>query len=141
MAAKKMGFEGLIYQGVPGSTAASLIENSRDITESFDIGEGDTTVRGAGTSPPIETSRVTSRKFGIEWQMTEKSDDTILIALKAAAIAGTPVAIRTKAFSTGTGYDGDMNIKFKKGKPLKGEQTLDFSGTPNDDYRTPQLDV
>lgn len=141
MATKKMGFEGLIYYGVPGSTAASLIENSRDITESFDIGEGDTTVRGAGTSPPIETSRVTSRKFGIEWQMTEKSDDTILTALKAAAIAGTPVAIRTKSFSSGTGYDGDMNIKFKKGKPLKGEQTLDFSATPNDDYRTPQLDV
>lgn len=141
MAVKKMGFEGLIYYGVAGATGATLIENSRDITESFDTGEGDTTVRGAGSSPPIETSRVVSRKFGIEWQMTEKSDDATLTALKAAAIAGTPVAIRTKSYSAGTGFDGDMNIKFKKGKPLKGEQTLDFSGTPNDDNRTPQLDV
>lgn len=141
MAVKKMGFEGKIYYGVVGSTGSTEITNSRDITESFDTGDGDTTVRGAGTSPPIETSRVVSRKYGIEWQMTYKSDDTTLLALIAAAVAGNPVAIRTKAFTSGLGYDGDMNIKYKHGKPLKGEQTLDFSGTPNDDSRDPQLNV
>ena len=34
-----------------------------------------------------------------------------------------------------------MNVKWKHGKPLNGEQTLDFSGTPNDDARDPLLDV
>jgi hypothetical protein len=141
MAVKKMGFEGLIYYGVQGAEGTTLINNSRDITESFDIGEGDTTERGAGTSPPIETSRVTSRKYGIEWQMLNKTSDTTLAALIAAAVAGTPVAIRTKSHATGKGYDGDMNVKFKKGIPLKGEQTLDFTGTPNDDNRAPLLEV
>lgn len=141
MAVKKMGFEGLLLYGVAGATGATPMENSRDIKEAFDVGEGETTVRGAGTSPPIETSRVLSRKYAIEWQMTYKSDDTTLLALMAAAVAGTPVAIRSKAFTTGKGFDGDMNIKFSHGKPLKGEQTLDFSGTPNDDLRAPQLDV
>src|SRR5687767_4149335 len=141
MPVKKMGFEGEIFYGPAGTTGPTKITNSRDITETFDTGEGETTVRGVGTSPPIETSRVTSRKYGIEWQMVYKSDDTTLLALIAAAVAGNPVAIRTKSFATGKGYDGDMNVKYKHGKPLKGEQTLDFSGTPNDDSRDPQLDV
>ena len=141
MPAKKMGFEGLIYYGVAGSTAGVQITNSRDITETFDHGTGNTTVRGDSSAPPIETERVTSRKYGLDWQMTYKSDDTTLLALIAAAAAGNPVAIRTKSFATGKGYDGDMNVKWKHGKPLNGEQTLYFSGTPNDDNRAPQLDV
>lgn len=141
MAVKKMGFEGEIYYGVTGVTAPTLIQNSRDITESFDVGEGDTTIRGAGSSPPIETSAVVSRKYGLEWQMVYKSDDPTLLALIAAAVAGTPVAIRTKAAASLLGFDGDMNIKWKWGKPLKGEQTLDFSGTPNDATRAPLLNV
>lgn len=141
MATKKMGFEGKIYYGPAGTQAPTEIGNSRDITESFDIGEGPTTVRGTSGNPPIETSRVVSRKYGIDWQMTYKSDDATLLALMAAAAAGNPVAIRTKSFATGKGYDGDMNVKWKHGKPLNGEQTLDFSGTPNDDARDPLLDV
>jgi Tfp pilus assembly major pilin PilA len=141
MAVKKQGFEGLIYYGTAGSTAATQITNSRDISETIDIEEGDTTVRGAGSSPPIKTSRVTGITYGLDWQMVEKSDDTTLTALKAAAVAGTPIAIRTKSYASGTGYDGDMVIKFKKGTPLKGEQTYDFTGVPNDDNRTPQLNA
>ena len=141
MATKKMGFEGLLYYGVAGSTGGSQINNCRDITETFDIGEGDTTVKGDSSAPPIETTRVTSRKYSIDWQMVYKSDDTVFLALMAAAVAGTPVAIRSRAYSSGLGYDGDMNLKWKHGKPLKGEQTIDFTGTPNDDARTPQLNV
>ena len=141
MVAKKMGFEGLLYYGAAGSTGSSQIENVRDITETFDIGEGDTTVKGDGGAPPIETSRVVSRKYSIDWQMLYKSNDTIFLALMAAAVAGTPVAIRSEAYASGLGFDGDMNIKWKHGKPLKGEQTIDFTGTPNDDARTPELNV
>lgn len=141
MPVRKMGFEGLLYYGVAGATGATLITNSRDITESFDTGEGSTTERGAGTDPPIECGRVTSRKYSIDWQMQYKSDDTTLLALMAAAAAGTPVALRSKSFATGKGYDGDVNVKWKHGKPLNGEQTLDFTATPNNDTRSPLLDV
>lgn len=141
MAIKKMGFHGEIYQGTKGSTATNRITNRRDVTETFDIGEGDTTEAGDGTNPPIETSSVTSRKYGIEWNMLNKPSDTNLTALMAAAMLGTPVAIRTKSYSSGLGFDGDMIIKVKRGMPLKGEQTLDFSGSPNDDDRAPLLNV
>jgi len=136
-----MGYEGWIYYGTAGSTAATLITNSRDIQENFEIEEGDTTMRGAGTSPPINTSRVTARGYSIEWTMTMKSDDTTLTALKAAAIAGTPVAIHTVAYSGSIGYDGDVILSFTHGKPLKGEQTLVFTAKPNDDLRDPQLNA
>jgi len=141
MAVKKQGFEGLIYYGVAGSTAATQITNSRDISENIDIEEGDTTVRGDGSAPPIHTSRVTGRMVGIDWQMLNKSDDATLTALRAAAATGIPVAIRTKSYASGLGYDGDMILKVKLGAPLKGEQTYDFSGMPNDDNRDPLVNV
>jgi hypothetical protein len=141
MAVKKQGFEGELYYGVAGSTAATKITNSRDITETTDKEEGETTVRGTGSSPPIRTARVTGITYALDFQMVEKSDDTTLTALKAAAAAGTPIAIRTKSWASGTGYDGDMIINCKRGMPLKGEQVYDFSCTPNDDLRAPQLNV
>jgi len=62
-------------------------------------------------------------------------------ALLAAAVAGTPVAIRMKDRNAGKGYDGDCIVKYDHGVPLKGEQTVDFTFTPNRDLRTPQLYV
>ena len=141
MPTKKMGFEGLLYYGPAGTIASQAVTLSRDITETFDIEEGPTTVKGAGSVAPLETTRVTGRKYSVEFQTIYKSDDTIVLAMLAAAVAGTPVAIRTKAHTTGLGYDGDMNLKWKWGKPLKGEQTVDFTGTPNDDERAPLLNV
>lgn len=137
----KMGFEGEIYYGAAGSTAASKLTNSRDITYNVDPEKGETTVRGAGSTPPINTERVTALGVSIEWQMLNKTTDSDLAALVTAAVAGTPVAIRTKSHSTGKGFDGDVNLTVRRGKPYKGEQTLDFTATPNDEQRTPQLDV
>jgi len=141
MSVYKQGFEGRLLYGAAGSTAGTLITNSRDITETFDTGEGETTIRGSGSSPPIESFHVTSRKYSLEWQMTMKSDDSTLTALIAAAVAGTPVALHGESYSSGLGPDGDFNIKFKHGKPLKGEQTLDFSATVNNGTRELSLNV
>jgi hypothetical protein len=43
--------------------------------------------------------------------------------------------------TAGKGYDGDCNVKYEHGAPLKGEQTIDFTFTPNRDQRTPSLYV
>jgi hypothetical protein len=139
MPVKKMGFEGEIFYGTAGSTGATKITNSQDITITYDIEEGPTTVRGSGSSPPINTSRVTALSFSVEWTMLLKSDDTTLENLRVAAAAGNPVAIRLKDYSSGKGYDGDCILNVNHGVPLKGEQTVRFTGKPNDDNRTPQL--
>lgn len=139
MAVKKMGFEGLLYYGAAGSTATTQVTNCQDITISYDIEEGATTVRGSGSSVPINTSRVTALTLSMEWTMLVKSDDSTLEALRVAAAAGTPVAIRGKDYSSGKGPDLDVILTMQHGMPLKGEQTVRFTAKPNDDSRTPNL--
>lgn len=139
MAVKKMGFEGLLYYGAAGSTASTQITNCQDITISYDIEEGATTVRGSGSSVPINTSRVTALSLSMEWTMLVKSDDTTLEALRVASAAGNPVAIRGKDYSSGKGPDLDVILTMQHGMPLKGEQTVRFTAKPNDDNRTPVL--
>jgi hypothetical protein len=141
MAVKKMGFEGKLYYGSAGSTATNELTNTRDINYNLDTEKGDTTTRGAGTSPPKKTERVTALGITIEFTMLNKTDDTYLEALKVAAYAGTPVALRTKDYSSGKGFDGDCILDVQHGKPLNGEQTLQFTATPNDDSRDPSLYV
>lgn len=135
MAVKKMGFEGPIYYGVAGAQASSAIENSRDITYSLDTETGSTKVRGDGSSPPINTERVTGRVVSIDFQTIYKSDDSVVEAMLVASFAGTPVALRTKSYSSGKGYDGDVILKHKWNEPISGEQTIDWTATPNDDAR------
>lgn len=141
MAQKKMGFEGKIFYGAAGSTASTEITNSRDITYNMDPEKGDTTERGDGSAPPIVTERVTARVVSIEWTMLNKTSDTTLEALRVAAYAGLPVAIRTKDYASGKGFDGDVTISVSHGKPYRGEQTYQFTASPCDDDRAPQLYV
>jgi hypothetical protein len=67
--------------------------------------------------------------------------DTQVGTLMSAAAACTPVALRLIDHIGGAGFDGDCNVKMEEGIPLKGEQTLDFTFTPNRKYRPPQLYV
>lgn len=142
MSTTKMGFEGQIYYGATGSTAATQLLNVKDITYELDHDDGDTTVRGDGTSVPISTGDPVLRKVSITWNMINDTTDTALEALRTAAAAGTGVAIRTKDNAAGKGFDGDVSIKVSNGQPLNGEQTFDFTATPSRGYgRVPNLYV
>ena len=137
--ATNMGYSGILYYGSSGSTASTQVTNCVDLDYSIDVERGDTTVRGDGSVPPIMTSRVTARKVTITWKMLDKTTDTTLTALRAAAATGAAVALRTKNYSSGTGFDGDCTISCKNGMPLKGEATFEFSAEPTDESRTPLL--
>lgn len=137
----RMGFEGLAYQGTKGSTAATLISNRVDISCDTDPQMAPTTVAGAGASPPIESEGVTAIKFSCTIKMKNVASDTSLSALRTCAAAGTAIALRLKDYSAGKGYDGDCNVKESFGGNLNGEQTFDFTLTPNNDLRAPQLYV
>lgn len=140
-----MGFTGKILWGTAGTTAATEITNSRDITYNLETEDGDTTTRGAGTAPPIGTAKPTRRNVTITWTMLNKTTDTSLTALRTAAAAATPVAIRTldrPSADGGKGFDGDCYLKVNHGKPLGDVQTFEFTATPTDDEgRAPQLYV
>jgi hypothetical protein len=137
----KMGFEGLIYRGTAGVTAATLLENVADITLDLDMDDGDTTVRGDSTAVPIETASPTVLKWSCKFTMLNNNSDANVEALKVAANAGTPIALRLKDYAAGKGYDGDVTLKYSHGKPLKGQQTVEFTAKPSRAQRVPQLYV
>jgi len=142
MPTTKMGFEGRIYVGGTGSTAATLLENVKDIAYNLDIEKGDTTVRGDSTTVPIKTEDPTLRTVSIEWTMINDTTDANYEALRVAAAAGSAKAIRTKDHATGKGFDGDCSLSMQNGMPLAGEQTTQFTATPSRGYgRPPQLYV
>ncbi len=136
-----MGYEGQIFYGTTGSTAATQILNATDLAYNLDLEKGSTVVRGDGSAVPITTENPTVRTVTCEWTMINDTTDTTLAALIAAARACTSVAIRTKDYSSGTGFDGDCYLTAQHNMPLKGEQTYTFNATPNRNTRTPSLNA
>ena len=135
----KMGFEGQIYIGDPGSRAATLLENATDISTGMTPERGSTTVRGDGSVAPIETGDVTSRQLSYEWSMINDTTDTALQTILEAAYAGTGLALRTLDYAAGKGFDGDVTIEITGNMPLKGEQAYQFKSSPSRGYgRVPQ---
>lgn len=138
----RMGFEGVIYRGVAGTTASTQMESATDISYTITPDKATTTVRGLGTTPPLKTERVVAVGMQIEFTLLNVSGETHLETLRAAAAAGTPVALRTKDYSAGKGFDGDVTIECKEGAPLNGEQTYVFTATPTREKgRAPQAYV
>lgn len=134
-----MSYEAQLFYGTAGSTGATQITNCVDLEYNMDPETGDTSTRGDGTTVPIATEKVTALKPEITFKMLNRSSDTTLAALLAAAFTGAAVAMRTKSYSSGKGYDGDVNVKVKQGAPLKGEATYEFTCTANDQLRDPSI--
>ncbi len=142
MANQKMGYEGILYTGTAGATATTQLENTRDITLEYDTEEGDTTVRGDSTGPPVNTSDPTALIVGLTFIMVNDITDSNFQTLSAAAAAGSLVALRGIDYSAGKGPDGDFHLKRSAPWPLKGEQVVTFTATPSRGAgRTPSLYV
>jgi hypothetical protein len=138
----RMGFEGRIYRGTAGTTASTEMLSATDVSTSITPKKATTMTRGAGTAPPMETERVVSIGLSIEWTLLNKSGETHLDTLRAAAAAGTPVALRLKDYANGKGFDGDVTLEVKEGMPLGGEASYQFTATPtNEKGREPQAYV
>ena len=129
----RLGFEGRIYWGTAGSTATTEMLSATDISMTITPKKAPTTTRGAGTSAPIETERVVSISISIEFTLLNKSGETHLDTLRAAAAAGTPVSLCMKDSTAGKGFDGDVTLECKEGMPLAGEQTFVFTATPTNE--------
>jgi hypothetical protein len=124
--AKKMGYQGLLYYGTKGSTATNQVLQRVDATYEIDVETGSTTAAGDGTAVPINTGEATALTGNVTFNMIVDSNDAALVAFRAAAATGNPIALRFVAFSGSTGMDADCVIKISQGAPLKGEQTADI---------------
>ena len=123
---QQMGYKGLLYYGAAGNQASALLENTRDIQYATEPTVGNTTIRGAGTSVPIESGEAVSLKATLTWTMIHDTADTSLVALLAAAATGAAVALRFIRSTGLLGLDADCVVKATQGAPLAGEETIDF---------------
>jgi len=123
----KMSFHGLLYYGAAGSTASTLLENVTEVTISMESNTEEITPRGDSTGPPVEDAAVTKIVPGLEFTMLLKSDDTSQAAMRTAAAAGTPVALRGLDYAAGKGPDFDYFLTVENGQPENGKQTLKYT--------------
>ncbi len=139
-----MGFEGRIYYGTAGTTASTeMTEESVDISYAITPDRSPSHGRGAGTTPPLKCARVTAIGMKIDFSVLNKpASKTTLQTLAAAAAAGTPIALRTKDYALGKGFDGDVTLEYKGDYPRDGEQAHAFTAEPtNEKGRPPQAYV
>lgn len=140
--AKKMGYQGLLYSGTKGSTAATLLSNRVDASYDIDVETGSTTSAGDGTTVPINTGEATALTGKVTFNLIHDTTDTALVALIAAAATGNPVALRFIRSTGLLGLDADCVIKVTQGAPLKGEQTIDIEVVAlSSSLRTPVLNA
>lgn len=124
--AKKMGYQGLLYYGTKGSTASTQVLRRVDASFDIDVEVGSTTSAGDGTTVPINTGEATALTGNVTFNMIIDSNDAAIVAFRAAAATGNPIALRWIPFTGSTGLDADCVIKLTQGTPLKGEQTADI---------------
>jgi hypothetical protein len=135
--AKRMGLEAKLYYGGAGTTATTLATNVRDLSAPLSDEKADISDR----SSPIALYGPGMLDGSLSWESNWSDTDTFVQTLYAAATARTPVALRTKDFAAGKGWDGDFYItKSDVKQPLKEGQKIDFEAFPTDlAGRTPQI--
>jgi len=124
--AKRMGYQGLLYHGTAGSSAATLLTKRVDASYDIDVEVGSTTSAGSGTAVPINTGEATALTGKITFNMIHETSDASLVALIAAAATGAAIALRFIRSTGLLGLDADCIIKVTQGAPLKSEQTIDI---------------
>lgn len=125
--AKVMGYQGGLFYGTKGSTAATRINARVDVNYDLGVETGSTTSAGDGTTVPINTGEATALTPKITFNMIVDDDSAAIIALQAAAATGNPIALKYIRASGLLGFDCDCVISTKQGSPLKGEATMDVS--------------
>lgn len=123
----RMGIEGQLFYGAAGSTATTLANNVKDLTEAIDPQDADISARGS----VIEQSGPGTIKVTISWSSNWDPADAFILAMVAAATTRVPIALRTKDYSAGKGIDGDWIVtKLDHKEPLKEGQAVDFEAHP-----------
>lgn len=125
---KLIGFEGKLYWGAAGGTAATELLIARDVSYKFENVEADISDR----SSIINLWDVAGINFSLEFEVNNKQGHAFIVALRAAIILGNAIAFRTRDYSAGWGVDGDFIQSDDEGQPLRDAQRLKLSLKPTD---------
>lgn len=131
---KRMGFEGILYWGAAGSTASTALTIARDVSYKWESTEADVSDR----SSLIDLSDVAGVKFSLEFEVNNDNSNAFIAAVRAATIAGTAIAFRTRDRTSGYGVDGDFIVSVDESQPLRDAQRIKVTASPTDkNSRTP----
>ena len=144
MAAKLMGYKGVLLYGTKGARAANRVLRRVDCEYGVDLTVGSTTSAGDGSTVPIATGEAVLRTVSLTFNMLRETNDAALIALEAANKTGDPIALAftPENAAAGFGLDADCVINLTTGAPLNGEQTVDIEIVAlSDAIRSPVLNA
>jgi len=135
MAKKRAGWERKIYRGTAGTTATTHIDThvgDINITHSHEYNE--TTDRGDGSAVPKNVEQLVALSAEISFTMQYEDSEAHMVALLAAAQAGTVLAFKIERKASGvTEFDGDCYLDYESPGELKGGQMVTFTLHPTDD--------
>lgn len=126
--AKRMGFEGKLYYGTAGTSAATELTIARDVSYRFEIDEADVSDRGS----IINLVDVAGISFSLEFEINNQSTNAFVATMRAAVAAGTPLAFKTEDATSGFGVDGDFVFSDDEQQPLRDAQRLRLVCRPTD---------
>lgn len=130
-----LGLNAKLYRGTAGTTAATLLDNVKDVTLTLETGEADVTTRAAnGWRITKSTLKTATLEFTMVWNTT----DAGFTAIESAFFNGTAIALAALDGSGGSGIDADWNItQFSREEPLEDALTVKVTCKPNGDTRNP----
>lgn len=132
------GFNGAVFIGTAGSTAATQLTERTDITYNISTERAESTAAGAGVNVPLKTEEVVAVAVEISWSMIYKTEDTNIATMIAAAIAGNTVAVKIRRHASDSDvFDGDCSIDIGTGMPLKENQKIEITAVPSRLLRDP----
>ena len=126
--AKRMGFEGILLWGAAGSTATTTLAIARDVSYAFENTEADISDR----SSIIDLVDVAGVKFSLEFEVNNQDTNAFIAAARAATIAGTAMAFRTRDKTAGWGVDGDFVVSVNESQALRDAQRIGIKAMPTD---------
>ena len=133
---EKLSIDAKIYYGAPGASAASELLNVIEVSTPLEKKRADLTSRSSGG---WEVGRTTLKSGTIDVKLVYDPADAGFIAIKAAFLNNTLIAIWAKDSAGGEGLDADMDVtKFARGEPLPEGETLDVSFALAKSARAPQ---
>lgn len=131
---KKVGLDGKLYYGTAGSTATNELTIVRDVTADIAVDEADASTRASGWKDYIPTMKDMTLTFDI----VNDPSNAGYQALRAACMAGTPIALRSLDSASGEGPDADFCVYgFPRSEPLGDVQTISLTCKPTHVNRQP----
>lgn len=132
--AKKVGYAAKLYTGTAGTTAATLVGHAKDVKVSVSIDTIDATDRdNSGWKDNLAGLKDATLSFHLVYDSTDTNYSTI----RAASIAGTPLAFKPDN-GNGSGLDADWTItKFEESQENGEAVGADVECVPYCGSRTP----